>query len=176
MWVTSIDKAINDALNNIQNKSNSSFNVSSSNELVNSNTEENESNDWNSELFDLNEPSYSSSFNTDVNSPNPNGFNCSQNTSSCNLVNNNNNNSSFKNGAEVKSTTNLALGNKSNFNRKKNNFEIKNNLLSSVSGNQNCCDCGASSPTWVHKIISFFFLLILVATGHLLSHILFVLR
>ena len=152
LWVSSIDKAINDALNNIQNQSthnnSSSFNVSSSNEM---NLDENESN---SELFDLQE-SYSSSFNNDVNNSNQNGS-YSHNSSSNNLMIANNNNS-FKNIRDLNfNCSSNSLGKSLISDGKQSNIENKKNLLLSVNGNQNCCDCGASSPSWVNINITDF--------------------
>ena len=153
MWVASIDKAINDALNNIQNKSihntSSNFNMSSSNDINYSNLEESESN---SELFDLNEP-YSTSFNNDSHQNESH----LQNSSSNNHLTSNN--TSFKSlkDSHFNNSTN-SIGNSHSANGKMNHkhvLENKKNLLFSVNGNQNCCDCGASNPTWVSKTRQF---------------------
>lgn len=123
--------------------------MSSSNEM---NLEENESN---SELFDLHE-SHSFSFNNDGN----NSSYSHHNSSSNNLVIANNNNS-FKNMTDKKfNSSSNSLTNNLTSNAKQSNIENKKNLLLSVNGNQVCCDCGASNPSWVNKnfFLSFEFL------------------
>ena len=167
LWISSIDKAINDALNNLYNgscqsngqNSNGSFHLNLSNDIINSNLEDSGSNDTtHNEFLDSIDIAFSSSsFHSDPNNANNSSHtgNNSHNASSNHLLNTT---SSTKNLRDYENNSNSShlLNNSHNktINSKKNS-ENKNYLLTQVKGNQNCCDCGAPTPTWVN-IINFF--------------------
>lgn len=146
MWIQSINKAIDDALNtttnsSLNNISNSSFNSSStndnnlddcdSNEIVINNGEFLDSNDVYNQIY--NNLNKSNSFN---NESSLNGTNGSHQLTS---------NSSFK------SLKDLDINNSNNSSQLNSiyNDHKKNFILTQIKGNQSCCDCGAPNPTWV---------------------------
>jgi hypothetical protein len=161
-WVQTIDKAISDALNSAnQNTSNnnvslSSFN-SSSNDHLDNDCDSNEMNFNMNEFIDSNELYHfynninkSSSFN---NNANGNGNDLSVNSNG-NLVNN----VSFKSLKELELSQTSHVQNGGGASERKNqNESSKNILLTKVRGNQSCCDCGASQPTWVKLFHSIHF-------------------
>lgn len=132
LWIKSINNSINEALNNLNsqklnnnNNSNVSLNGGLTNFMSAFETNSLEDNENSSDSGDQ----YPSSNNDTLNS---NSFNST-------------NNSTLANNVSSKSLKDLEI----NFNLNKEKNEKKNCLLTTVKGNQNCCDCQALNPTWV---------------------------
>jgi hypothetical protein len=155
MWIQSINKAIDDALNATNNSSilnnisNSSFNSSTndnnlddcdSNEIVINNGEFIDSNDVYNQIYN-NLNKNNNSFNTN-NELNLNGTNGSH---------------QLKTNGSFKSLKDLEINNSNSSSQLNSiyNDHKKNFILTQIKGNQSCCDCGASNPTWVKFVIIF---------------------
>jgi hypothetical protein len=167
LWVRTIDQAINDALNNIssttgQNNGSATSSQSSipNGGVVNNTAEPNGEDVSSSEFFDsldliqqMKAAESLSAAGRECNGNNDSPANSA--ISRANLIKNNSSSSSSLN-------TMIANGNGGNHSKLKNsngtvkakevaaqNENKKNYILTTVRGNQNCCDCGAGSPTWI---------------------------
>lgn len=131
-WIRSIDSAINYALNNSNKISNSQI-ADASNNISLTNSDGISYNESIGEFPDAVE--FFHLMNQDLNNSSNNTNNSFANLSSKSLKENNDssNEKSFE------------------FTRKKSELsERKNYILTSLKGNQNCCDCGAPNPSWVN--------------------------
>ncbi len=139
LWIRTLEQAINDAFHNLNssNETSTTTSLSAVNFQFNSNTsdsniDESEVNEF-FESVDIINSNQISDFTS-----NKSGMNGLLKSSSAR---------SFKEMEKNVSYSSLnALANNSKNNE---NSNKKNQILTTVIGNQNCCDCGASSPTWV---------------------------
>lgn len=148
LWVKTIDRAINKAINNLIAKT-PAYGLNSSGDLVSSNSNGNGlddsfNNDLNCELIESID--IFNSFNNNNNELN------SSNTNGNYYLSSGVNGSSQKSNSfrSLKELENGHSTSSSNLARKiDDEFENKNFLLTTVKGNQYCCDCGAQYPTWI---------------------------
>lgn len=137
VWVRTLDRAINSAINNL-------INLNNSNEITSPLNADDSFTEChvNNEFLDTIEQ-----FSNNNESQGSNNVNSAGNYLS---VSSSVNNSSFKSLKDL-DINNLKSSSSSNIS--KTNYEIenknKNFLLTTIKGNQNCCDCGASNPNWV---------------------------
>lgn len=168
LWVKTIDKAINEALNNCNNlkvPANSNLNNSGGGYSYNNNNNSGTSDGNNGVQQNGNHDD--SSFN-EINSEffdSIEFFNMMSHESMTRTASNGNlssfRNNSYKSLKELEMASSSANNNNINGNNNNNNrvlslkderIERKNYILTTVKGNQNCCDCGAPNPTWVTNL------------------------
>ncbi len=144
LWVKTIDQAINDALNNL----NLTEGVNGSNTMMlngsNGGGEYILEETGPSEFFDSLDMIQQMKAESKDEAVNPGLFkslreigNSSSTTSLSNLGNVNQNGSNRAKNIESSKIKDVQIENKKNY------------ILTTVKGNQNCCDCGASSPNWI---------------------------
>ncbi len=133
LWISSIEKAINDALNNCNTS-----------QLVNNGNTNNTTSMSNVSFHSLNE----------LNGVDADYDPIEQNSSELFLSETTNESNSSLNGSNQHiKVADFASSSKLN-SRSHGLSENKYlTLTNSVKGNQFCCDCGASDPTWVHDLI-----------------------
>lgn len=144
-WVRRISKAIDDALNNSANKSidnGDGGNISLNGPHNGGDLSNNEMSEEFLETIDF--------FNSVSQEATPSSFNGDLGSAR---------NSSYK---SLKDLENSYSSRNNTFGSAKKEERLKNNIIMSLKGNRNCCDCGAPNPTWVciKSILYYSFLII----------------
>ncbi len=160
LWVRTIDQAINDALNNLNLTEGMNNSLNHQNMMMNgggsNGGESNPEETGSSEFFDsLDMIQQMKADSKDPNSDRYTSTGVISNSSFKSLreIGNSSSNSSLNNLGNGGQNGGTAKSKNNNESLKSKDVQIeknkKNYILTTVKGNQSCCDCGAGSPTWI---------------------------